>query len=144
MPHISQYRINDADFKKIYTQLITLFDTAGGKRRSEELLKELITETEKIMIAKRLAIIFLIEEGISPYSISSILKVSTSTVSKTLLKYETHRYPYISNIIKKNKSTIWDSLEIIIRAGMPPRVGKGRWKWSTEVERRLNKKTFIS
>ena len=144
MPHISTKRISDDDFKKIYDQLISLFDTAGTKRRSDLLLKELLTETEKIMLAKRLAVLCMLDKGLSAYYISQILQVSTSTVDRIELKYEIGGYGYISEVIAKNRKTIWDSIEQITLMGMPRRVGKDRWKWLEEMERKRNRKIMKS
>jgi len=141
MPHISQRKISEEDFKKIYNQLISVFDTAGNDRRNNEFLKEFFTPTEKMMFAKRLAILCMIDEDISKHYISEILLVSPSTVDRISLRHEQNKYPYLSKILKKNKETIWNVLEKIIRKGAEHR-GKGRWKWFNEMERKHKHKTF--
>ena len=47
---------------------------------------------------------------------------------------------FLETIITKNKKTIWDSIEHIIMAGMPSRVGNDRWKWLNELERKQKRK----
>lgn len=47
----------------------------------EELLNDLLTPTEKIMLGKRLAIAFLLEKGYDQRTIHSIMNVSVSTVN---------------------------------------------------------------
>ena len=143
MPHISSIKINDKDLQKIHSQLISIFDTAGTNRRSDVLIKEFLTYTEKIMLSKRLAILFMLDEGVSQNHISRVLSVSLSTISIISLKFEQNKYPYLEDIMKKNRKTIWDSLEVIIRGGMPPKAsGNARWKWLNEIERRQNRKIF--
>lgn len=142
MTHISKKKLSEKDFEKIYTQLVSIFDTAGNARKSNVLLKEFITEAEKIMFAKRFAILCMLEEGVSKHFISEVLKVSPSTVDRISLRYESGKFIYIKNILHKNKKTIWDTLESIITGGLPPRVGKGRWQWLNEIERKQNRKIF--
>ena len=140
MPHISKKRMDDKDFNKIYDQLISFFDTAGSKRKSDLLFKEFLTDTEKIMFAKRLSILCLIDDSISEHYISNILGVSPSTVSRILLKYEIGKFPYISNIIKKNKQKIWDCLEEIVSSSAESYVGRKKWAWLNEIERKYKRK----
>ena len=142
MPHISTKKISDEHFKKIYQQLISLFDTAGTKRKSDLLLGEILTDTEKIMLAKRLSIVYLLDEGVSTHNISDTLSVSPSTVSRISLNYENNKYKYIKNILAKNKQAIWESLEEVIRIGAERYAGKGRWNWLNEAERRYDHKIF--
>ncbi len=144
MPHISNKKIKDDDLKRIKNQLVSIFDTAGNKRKSDALLREFLTYTENIMFSKRLAILFMLDQKISKNYISSVLSVSPSTISRISLKLEENKYPFISKIMKKNRKDIWDILEIIIKAGLPPKIGKGRWQWLNEIERRQDRKIFKS
>ena len=142
MPHVSNRKIADDQFKKIYTHLISMVDTAGTKRKSDSLLKEFFTESEKMMFAKRLAILWMIHEGISTHNIADTLLVSPSTVSRISARYEQHRYPYISTILEKNRQTIWQALEEVIRLSSERYTGKRRWDWLYEAERKYSKKIF--
>lgn len=142
MPHVSSRELDEKNFKKIYDQLIILFDTAGNQRRSDVLLKEVLTETEKIMLAKRIAAIFLLVEGVSETFISNLLFLSSSTVAKISVKYEANLYPFISNISKKNSKTIWDIFGEYIVSSLQTKSIKRRMQWMDEVERRYNRKIF--
>jgi len=142
MTHVSKRKIREEDFKKIYNQLISMFDTAGDGRKSDILFKEFMTYAEKVMFAKRFAILCMLEEGVSKHFIEDVLKISPSTVNRISLQYENGKFAYIENILKKNRKTIWDALETIVTAGLPPRVGRGRWQWLNEIERKQNRKIF--
>ena len=144
MPHISNKKLNDKYFEKIYNQLISVFDTAGTARRNDIFLKEFLTETEKIMLAKRLAIICLLYEGVSRPYISQVLLISPSTVDRVSLNYENNRYPYMANILKKNNRTIWQIFEEMISNQVSERFGKRRMKWLDEIERKYNRKILKS
>ena len=144
MPHISQKKMSDKDFNKIYDQLVSFFDTAGNQRKSDILFREFITNTEKIMLAKRLAILCLIDDSVSEHYISCILSVSPSTISRISLSYEQGKFPYISNIIRKNKQSIWDVLEGAVQSSMEGYVGPKRWSWLEEIERKYKRKILKS
>ena len=144
MPHISQQKMEDKDFNKIYDQLLTFFDTAGNNRKSDVLFSEFFTKTEKIMFAKRLAILCLVDDHISEHYISYILKVSPSTINRIRLNYEIGKYPYLTKLIKKNKETVWAVLGGIIRSSGEKYIGKKRWEWLNDLDRKYDKKLLKS
>ena len=88
MPHLSKRKLDP----KVYRELVTLFEYVLGHLNSkdaQELLTSLFSETEKLMLAKRIATVFMIDEKI-PYShISDTLKLSPDTVHKIALEMET-------------------------------------------------------
>lgn len=82
MTRISHRPVSKKVMEKI---LLLLFETLGNKFDKEEFSEityELLSPTEKIMIAKRVAIIFLLMKQIDYYNISDVLKVSPSTIAK--------------------------------------------------------------
>ncbi|OGE06522.1 hypothetical protein A3I53_03090 [Candidatus Curtissbacteria bacterium RIFCSPLOWO2_02_FULL_40_13b] len=54
-------------------------------RDVQTFLEDFLSPTEKVMLAKRMAIVILLTKGYSHRSIASMLKVSTSTVTKFVL-----------------------------------------------------------
>lgn len=140
MPHISSKKLDEKNFKKIYDQLISVFDTAGTSRRSDIFLNELFTDTEKIMLAKRLAVVCMLYEGVSKTYISEILFLSPTTINKISLKYEIGKYPYLSSIIKNNSKTIWNILEQMVHDSVSKKLGKKRLSWLNEIDRKYKRK----
>lgn len=47
-----------------------------------EIINELLSPTEKIMVAKRIAIIYLLMKKIDYYNISKVIKVASATIAK--------------------------------------------------------------
>lgn len=88
MPHVSRNPLA----KRVENQLITNLNTVlTNIKNGEEMIsfvEALLTPTEKLMIAKRLAIILLIEEGIPESTIAKMLHVTRITVAKMHLFYE--------------------------------------------------------
>ncbi len=88
------------------------------------------------MLTKRLAIIFLLIENYSSYSISKTLIVSDSTVRQIQSQLLMGRHDPIIKLMQKktfDKAEFWKTVEALLQCGLPPR-GKGRWKWLYEME----------
>lgn len=81
MPQVSK-RLMD---KKTYERMFAVFwQTIGGlkgKIEAEEFFIDLLTPTEKVMLAKRLTIALLLTKGYDYREISQTLKVSFSTIA---------------------------------------------------------------
>jgi uncharacterized protein YerC len=105
--------------KELFNFLFHL--STSGKARLA--FGELFTQTEKLMLAKRLAIVFMLEQKESIYAIEQVLKVSPSTVARMSVKHENGGYEELISEIKKHQS-FWFQLSKII----PPRVGRDRFK----------------
>lgn len=139
MPHVSKRKIKKEQFEKIYKKLADVFDNAGKNKKSKLILDEFLTTTEKVMLAKRLAVIFMLNENISIHHISEALFVSSSTVNRISLKYDTGKFAHMSEIAKNNKADVWDILKTLILIGLTPKVGKNRWKWFYEIDKKYYK-----
>ncbi|MBU4438758.1 MAG: hypothetical protein KJ779_04240 [Firmicutes bacterium] len=102
---------------------------------TKNFINDLLGESEKIVLAKRLSIVFMLQENISWYRISTLLKVSDTTVKKIAVKIDRGGYKNILKIVKqkKNRRAFWTGMEVIVRCGMPPIVGKGRWNFLDEL-----------
>lgn len=142
MPHVSNKKLNQEDSDSLVFQLTKLMNTFGEERKSEVLFFEFFTDTEKIMFAKRLAIVFMLNEGISRPYISDTLYVSPSTVDKAFLNFENGKYKNILRIIKKNNQTIWEVIENLIRNSTLSYVGKRRLAWMDKLEEDYDTKIF--
>ena len=129
MPKVSKRALKEKTLNKIHKRLVNTLRKASLSGRIDSVLEDLLTESEEIMLAKRLSIIFLLNEGASSYFIHKHLSVSKNTVSymkENLLKKE---YDSILRLFcnKKEREEMWRYLEIVLRGGMPE-YGKGRWK----------------
>jgi|SRR3989344_9236829 len=138
MPHISQKSLKKEDFLKIKKQMVRTI-APYKERHTKMILGELLTGTEQLMLAKRLAIIFMLIEGFSFYRIEKTLNVSTSTIIRIYKARSGGAYQHIALCVKKKKrrEEFLDTLEFVLRAGLPPIAGPGRWK---NVNRLLYKK----
>lgn len=78
----------------------------GTEMEISEFLDDLLTPTEKVMLAKRLAIAFLLDQGYDQRTIHTIMKVSVSTVNSVnfWLKYKGAGYRKVIGRIRKEQS----------------------------------------
>jgi uncharacterized protein YerC len=88
MPQVSRIKLD----KKAEDQLVKTLELVLAKLSREEEMKDfllsLLTPTERIMLAKRLAMTILINEGLSDSNISSSLNLTRATISKMRLFLE--------------------------------------------------------
>lgn len=79
MPQVSKNTLKPKVKKDITEQFIaTVADLDQASARV--FFEDFFTRTERLMFAKRLAIVYLLREGLSSYRISRLLKVSKTTV----------------------------------------------------------------
>lgn len=123
MPHVSKRFLEHKQFLQIHKGLFKTITKLSHSGKASLGLGELFTKTEKIMLAKRLAIIFMLDRKESVYAIEQVLKVSPSTVVRISLQYEKGAYQKLLNEVREQNS-FWTLLEKII----PPRVGRDRFK----------------
>ena len=102
MTRISRFPVKNNVLEKLFDLLFE----AVGKQTSQDdfsqVIYDLLSPTERIMVAKRVAIIFLLMKKINYFNISDVLKVSPNTIAKFQL-------------IKQDSKGIVKSLKKIVR-----------------------------
>ena len=139
MPHVSRKKLKKKVFIKIGDELSDIIARANSSNNLDWLFKELITSTERVMLAKRLAIFLMLEKKYSFRAIARTLKVTLQTVVRFWKKIKAPNYKPLLKRVEKNKSggRFLQDLEKMILMGMPPR-GK-QWMLMRHVYNRLNK-----
>ncbi len=130
MTRISSKALDQKLSQKLFAEFVQ-YITKTNRQSIIDFLETVLTRTECIMLAKRVAVIAMLHDGCSVYRIAQVLEMSTSTISGMKRKYELNQYIAITSrmgMSKKEREKFWKTLEIILRAGMPPR-GRDRWKW---------------
>mgnify|MGYP001979242450 CR=1 FL=1 len=82
------------------------------------------------MLIKRLAAIIMIHHGYSLYRVAQTLHLSDATVSKYRQRYLAGMYTSLTLRFESrsfNQAKFWHTLELLLRAGLPPMAGSGRW-----------------
>ena len=82
MTQLSKNPLSRETNQEIQATLWWLLARLGNDSEIKIFLNGLLTKTEKVMLAKRLAIAFLLNRGYNYRAISDVLKVSTTTVGR--------------------------------------------------------------
>ncbi len=90
MPHISKNKLSKKTEKELINSLDLVFTTIQNNNEMSSFLNVLLTDTERLMIAKRLGVIIFLEEGLNDSQIADILHVTRITVAKTRFYKEAH------------------------------------------------------
>jgi uncharacterized protein YerC len=129
MPHISSKKLKQEHLQKLYNEFNLALEKSAKKSWTKFFLSDFLTNTEKTMLAKRFAVIFLLSKGIPVSYIAESLHMSETTIFRMYNKYDIGKYSSILKIMSQENKNIWIILEKILRAGLPPRAGRGRWKF---------------
>jgi uncharacterized protein YerC len=128
MAHLSKNQLDAEHLESLFIQLSAVV-TKLCESGSRDFFSEFFGREEKIMFAKRLAVIVMCMEGNTSYTIAKFLKMSPSTTNRIRRKYKLGHYEQIKLILTNKRSEykeFWRILEVILSAGLPP-TGKGKW-----------------
>jgi hypothetical protein len=129
MPHVSKKKLSDKQQFTLDKNFSNWLDTLS-KSNTSIAVRSLLTDTERIMLAKRLSIIFLIGDGLSSYKISKMCSVTIQTVQRLQVDLESGRFDDLVKLWDKKKARdeMWKLIETFSRMGLPSYVGKDRYK----------------
>lgn len=135
MTRVSNKRLEEKVLRRIHRRFAESAASMQSPRAAESFLGELLSESEQLMLAKRLAAIYMIAEQVSSYRIAKTLGLSISTVLRFQAKYHRGEYVHILTTYHAKKKIWWKDIEALLRLGMPEQ-GKGRWKWLDDIEKK--------
>jgi len=102
MVRLNKVKLSQEQLDEIFTQLNNTLGKLSSKRTGL-FLSDLLGLEERVMLAKRLAVIVMIQEGYSIYKISNTLKVSSAMASKIRLQFNTNHFDNLIKFLKGNK-----------------------------------------
>jgi uncharacterized protein YerC len=132
MVRLNKNQLTEEQLNGLFIQLSSTLGTLQTPNVTS-FLTELLGYEERIMLAKRLACIILLNERVTPYKIAATLKMSPSTVESIRKKITGDSYTKVIKLITKKKTdyvAILETLEWIMHGGgiMPRRYGLDRYK----------------
>lgn len=119
MVRLNKTSLNNTQLEKLFRQFSATLGNAS-ESQVDQLISGLLGYEEKIMIAKRLGAILLLEQGCRPYTISQILKMSPTTVGKIQTELLAGNYESSLQVIKKDSRSyqkILLTLDSVLTAG---------------------------
>jgi Trp operon repressor len=113
MPHITKKQLDKNLREKLNVHLLSiLLDTARKDRT--RIFKEILTKTERVMIAKRLLLLMLIDKSIPTHKIAEVLSMSPSTVARYELKTENNAFRASIKFLKQNDSKLEKTFSALV------------------------------
>lgn len=88
MPQVSKHKLSNKAEKQLIECLNLVFSTISKQDEMIRFLNAFLTNTEKLMLAKRLAIVVLLSENLPDSQIATSLHVTRITVAKMRYYYE--------------------------------------------------------
>lgn len=145
MTKISRKRLESQVEKRIYEIFSETIVSLDNPQKVEEFFNELISPTEKLMLAKRLAIAILLEKGYTYEDIISVLKVSRTTIQSVSLWYKFRGIGYKKAVDKyinriKKQDFIDNIEELLLKFSMPAAYGSLRYFKKQQEGKELYKK----
>lgn len=106
MPHLSKKELKPKERKELLFSFRTVLRKINKDEEVELFLVSLLSDTEQLMLAKRLAIIVLLKENIPDLVISDILGVTRETVARIRDKLEIKGDGYIIALKKLEEEKV--------------------------------------
>ncbi len=116
MPQVSKNKLEKDLKEELQSCFYKSFLNLETEKEAREFLDDLITPTEKIMLAKRMGITKLLKEEFRYRKISGVLKVSYATVGKIKEKLRSNMTKTFNNKLKKK---YWKRFVKISKALLP-------------------------
>lgn len=113
MPHVSKKRLPEETLQQIIDSFLFVLTDIKDKKSMAGFVDSFFSKTEKMMFSKRLAIIYLLNEGIEETKISQILGVTQSTVSLMKLRLANQVVDYEEALGKIKKQKLLKELKIL-------------------------------
>jgi len=132
MSQVSKYPVNKDIEERMFNIFYRVLANLRSKEQVKEFMLDLLTQTEQVMMAKRLAIALLLVKGKGYIYIRDMLKVSTSTILLTkqwlLLGGSGYKKAAEQVIKEEDIEEFFDKLEELYQRLTIPQQGKD---WST-------------
>lgn len=133
MTQVSKYPISKKVADRIFEIFLKTLVEIKSSEDANQFISDLLTPTEKIMLAKRLAIAFLLEKGYDYRTIQQVIRVSAPTITSVNIarKYGSEGYKRIvSKIIGEEKLMNFFEEAVIEVLNVPSGLEKGSGAWS--------------
>lgn len=140
MARISRHKLEDDVLEKLFTLFFQVVGKKGSPGEFQKIIADLLSPVERIMIAKRIAIAYLVMKNIEYPVICRVLKVSSATVAKfrLLLEKSDGLIPTLKTLIRTEKFVQFFE-ELFISLHLPPTPGSN-WSAAMRAKRALEKR----
>ncbi|MBI2051156.1 hypothetical protein HYT33_00100 [Candidatus Roizmanbacteria bacterium] len=146
MVQISKKKLSEEKFTKLFLLFFQVVGKKHNKNEFEAIINDLFSETERIMIIKRVTIMYLLLKNIDHRTICHVLNVSVATVAKfsILTRKSEGIAPYLVKILKKEEFARFIE-DVFFTVFSPPTKYGTDWRagWRLERQRQRRKQEGI-
>lgn len=137
MVRMSKYSVKAVVIDKISELMFEVLGKANNKQKFINSVNEVLSPVERLMVGKRLLIMYLVFIGISYDVICGAVKVSRATVSKFV--YILDRSVAIKNAFLSiaAKDRVHKTINELMSSVFEPGLSMGSWKNSSQFKRRI-------
>ncbi|OGK12005.1 hypothetical protein A2954_00285 [Candidatus Roizmanbacteria bacterium RIFCSPLOWO2_01_FULL_37_12] len=140
MARISKLKLKPEILEKLFS---LFFEIVGKKNKKEEfqkVIKELLSPVERVMVAKRIAIIYLLLKEIDYLVIEDVLKVSSATIAryKFIIEKSDGIVPSFKKILLNDKILLFlnEFFDTLFPPGTYGTNWKSAWQRKFEIQRK--------
>lgn len=145
MARISRFALREEVLDKLFMLFFQVVGRKDNQNDFQKIIQDLLSPVERIMIAKRITIIYLIMKKIDYVTICDVLKVSPSTVAKFSLLMEKSDgiVPTLKGMVRNEKISIFLE-ELFLELRRPGTYGVNwRQAWQDKIRFSKKKETGI-
>lgn len=120
MAHVSQNPLPKETSRRLDAQL---FGLLGSGKKAKRVFEEILSDTERLMLAKRIATIFMLIDEQSYYRIEQALGVSSSTSKRLHRMLLGGAFSSLEKMVadKRQREQVIEDIGYVLRVGLPPR-----------------------
>ncbi|MFH1827438.1 MAG: hypothetical protein ABH812_03355 [bacterium] len=143
MVNISRRELDDYVFERLLSILYELVFLNQKEQDFKIFFKSIFSYPERIMLVKRIGIIYLLIKKRKNYEICNILKISSATLNKyvLLLDKNIESYDFFNKLIKKNK--VMNFVEEIVNTLYGPGTPGTNWSNAKKTKRQIDKRKKV-
>lgn len=114
MPHLSERKIDKKVLNLLLQAFVSVLSDCKTDASVASFLDTILTSTEKIMLAKRLGAVIMLQEGIPTTKIDKTLKLTRMTIGKIKLLVHARESGYKIALYKLRRRKGWENLKKIL------------------------------
>ncbi|MBI2051962.1 hypothetical protein HYT33_04345 [Candidatus Roizmanbacteria bacterium] len=103
MPQISKNLLSKERLGRVFNLFFDLVSNTNNKNTAQQVVGEILTDTERVMIAKRIACYYLITQDVSSGEIAETLNLSRATINHH--KYVFKNAPKVRSFLERRLKT---------------------------------------
>lgn len=144
MIHISRRPLKPEVLERVFGLIFATLGRRRDKSEFETVVTALFSQTEKIMVGKRLAVYFLLAKHIAWTDIADTLKVSVSSISKCAMTLQNNReFSTVITVIAQHDKFIVQMEELMNNLISSPGYSLSNWKSAWRRKKKIERKSNL-